>query len=170
MEQSTRPTPEQVGEKFVAVLETWLDAETLHEIAKTNAAEDNPSVCATGSFCDSNMAMLEAMETWMPDYSFDINNDELIDLWNKAWDCGKAIIRTKYLRSICRKDSDCVVNGSYECDLCGVSHGGAACECGGIAYHNDGCPGIEDEDRRVNPSDHVCDDECRSNGCTERFA
>lgn len=69
------------------------------------------------------------------------------------------------------KDEDCVLSpgGDGTCDVCGVYHG-HPCDCGGRGFHKPGCAEMADNDGRLEiHTDHQCGDECRSNGCTERF-
>jgi hypothetical protein len=57
------------------------------------------------------------------------------------------------------KDSDCTIGEDLCCTVCGVSHGAPCYECEQTGFHADDCSQL----------DHCCDDDCRSNGCSERF-
>lgn len=58
---------------------------------------------------------------------------------------GPLVGGVEHCRSQHTTDADCTVGDDLCCTICGVSHGGAACgECGGVAFHRDGCGEIED--------------------------
>lgn len=40
-------------------------------------------------------------------------------------------------------DTDCTLDDTDTCTVCGVTHGDPCPECGGRGYHNEGCSGNE---------------------------
>lgn len=71
--------------KFRAVLTEWLGADKVAEIIRINRAPDtHPNACASGDFCDSNVAMLEAWQAVIPE-EFDFHSDVHSALWDSAW-------------------------------------------------------------------------------------
>lgn len=78
------PTAEAIGDKFAAVLAEWLSPEHLARVRELNRAEQNPGVCHSHDYCDANMAMLEAFESF--GIEVDVQDDEQRALWGRAWD------------------------------------------------------------------------------------
>lgn len=79
--------------KFSTILSSWLSEEEMQEVVKRNQAETDRSVCHSHDFCDANMAMQEAVES----FGLTINADSDADaaLWNAAWDLAKKSNFTK---------------------------------------------------------------------------
>ncbi len=89
------PAVEALSDSFSRILAQWLSGRdqrlpglppgetTLDEVRRRNR-RTYPRGCASGDFCDSNMAMDEA---WTRTFEerLDINNDDQVDLWNDAW-------------------------------------------------------------------------------------
>lgn len=53
---------EAIARRFGAIICEWLGSEKLRQAIEANANESDPLVCHTHSYCDANMAMLEAFE------------------------------------------------------------------------------------------------------------
>jgi len=71
--------------KFREVLTEWLGPDKVSEIIRINRLPDtHPNACASGDFCDSNMAMLEAWEAVIPE-KFDFHSEAHSALWGSAW-------------------------------------------------------------------------------------
>ena len=98
----TRITPEAAAEKFVATLREWLTADEFAEMQRLNTAKTDPNVCHSHDFCDANMAMLDALESFdgvefVAEWEIEeaVTDDERKDaiakqviwetLWNAAW-------------------------------------------------------------------------------------
>lgn len=75
------PTPIQLAYEFCRVLSEWLTPDELSEINRLNADESDPHICHSGDYCDSNQALLDAMEV------FGISGFEqwMIPLCNETW-------------------------------------------------------------------------------------
>lgn len=85
------PTPEAVAAKFDAFLREWLAEGDYQEMLRRNRTpEYGAGACASHDFCDANMAMEEALQ------SFGINADKVGEdtpetaLWNAAWNAWRA--------------------------------------------------------------------------------
>ena len=76
------PTPTELAEAFVAVINEWLTNDELLSIRRRNAVAKE-SVCHSHDFCDANQAMLDAGE------KLGINVLDDIELTNAAWDIAK---------------------------------------------------------------------------------
>lgn len=72
-----------LANKFSMILRSWLSEEEMQEVIKRNKSETNRSVCHSHDFCDANMAMQEALESFGLTVSAD--SDEDAALWNGAW-------------------------------------------------------------------------------------
>lgn len=73
---------EQIGPDFLA------------EAVARNQKETSPGVCHTHDYCDSNMAMVEALgnlgaQVYKPGSTYVLSEEGLV-LWNAAWDLAKA--------------------------------------------------------------------------------
>lgn len=79
------PEPWKLARAFCRVLNEWLTKDQLDEINTLNSHETNPAICHSGSYCDSNQAMIDALETLGMEW--DTDN---IALCNAAWDLAKA--------------------------------------------------------------------------------
>lgn len=90
-------TPEDLAATFTAILRSWLTLRELDDIDATNRRR-NDNTCATHDYCDSNMAMVEAMERhdqpWPTDDDGETPDEEYseahCELWSAAWDLAKA--------------------------------------------------------------------------------
>jgi hypothetical protein len=98
-------TETKVAKEFSRIVTEWLGKETMLKVIREN--QDNVGTmyedcCATGNYCDSNMAMLEAFEfvTGSPFRFLETldgsdtqdalsANEEDCELWNAAWDMAK---------------------------------------------------------------------------------
>jgi hypothetical protein len=75
----------KIADGFRSVLRSWLTETQLLEIDARNALEPGGSqVCHSHDFCDSNMAMLEAVEKVIG-REMNIGDDEDNALFNDAW-------------------------------------------------------------------------------------
>jgi len=84
-------TVELVARKFAAILKTWLSAGEQKLVIERNKGyigTPYEGCCASGDFCDSNMAMDEAFQSF--GVEIDIQDDAQTALWNAAWDMAKA--------------------------------------------------------------------------------
>jgi len=88
MKTETIPTAEQLADKFSAILNGWLNPETLAEVRRRNRNEHNLSICHSHDFCDPNQAMIDALEAF--GIEFDVQSDEQTDLIDSAWNIAKA--------------------------------------------------------------------------------
>lgn len=79
--------PKILANKFSMVLRSWLTDAEMREVIERNKAETTRSVCHSHDFCDANMAMQEAAESF--GLTFDAGSDECAALWNSAWDLAK---------------------------------------------------------------------------------
>ena len=87
-------TPTELARCFSAVLKQWLTGSEISKINASNAASGyDASVCASHDYCDSNMAMLEAVSnaTGIPvdDINIDVSNVRFWELLNDAWAIAK---------------------------------------------------------------------------------
>lgn len=85
---------EQLARVFAGVLKEWLTPAQMWAVVNMNAAHGNdPSICASGDFCDSNMAMDEAFKRMglevLPGDPDEGMLQETVDLWNAAWQLAK---------------------------------------------------------------------------------
>lgn len=79
---------------FTKVLRKWLTRAQMDEVVLRNETSLYDDCCATGDFCDSNMAMEEAFqkafsrdpEVVEPDGA---NHEADCQLWNAGWDIAK---------------------------------------------------------------------------------
>lgn len=81
-------THEQVADKFREIIRDWHTPEQVETIDLRNRFEEDPGVCHSHDFCDANMAMMEAMESFdIPvfDETGHINNDTCL-FWGLSWD------------------------------------------------------------------------------------
>jgi hypothetical protein len=91
------PTSEQVAACFTNVIREWLTPEQIHKVNQRNKADGyTDATCATGDYCDSNMAMDRALtdlgvEIFEPIPNTDDHQmkDSVLDLWHKAWAIAK---------------------------------------------------------------------------------
>lgn len=82
---------ESQAKAFSKVLQEWL-GDDMQTVIDLNSNEDNPNICHSGDYCDSNMAMLAAWVevTGKTDDDYDIQDDANIKVWNAVWDLAKA--------------------------------------------------------------------------------
>lgn len=89
---STITSNEEIAKLFSSILKQWLNAEQLEELVELTKTETDPSICHSGDYCDSNMAMHAAfvqLGIMTEDDSLS-ETQELTDLWNECWDYAKA--------------------------------------------------------------------------------
>jgi hypothetical protein len=80
-----------VATKFDAVLQRWLTPYEYGAMLELNAVREEENTCASGDFCDSNMAMDEAL-TACGVQVFDSKMDfipDAIELFDAAWNYAK---------------------------------------------------------------------------------
>jgi hypothetical protein len=98
-------TETKVAKEFSRIVTEWLGKETMLKVIRENQEHVGTmyeDCCATGNYCDSNMAMLEAFENTLGrefQVSYGINGEENLEtlkahdadceLWNTAWDMAK---------------------------------------------------------------------------------
>lgn len=76
---------ERIAQEFINVLRTHVTDAEWSCILAANSAETDPRVCHSHDFCDANMAMAEAFRRCGLG-EVDLQDDNMIALWNKAWD------------------------------------------------------------------------------------
>lgn len=76
-----------LGYAFADLLAKALTADEFAEACRLNRWESNPAICRSHDFCDANEVMLEAFLSIGLD--FDLQNQEDIVLWNRAWGYAK---------------------------------------------------------------------------------
>lgn len=89
-----RPDPARLAVEFSAVLHKWLGKKKIAQVVSRNALlakQGLMDACASGDFCDSNMAMLEAWctLTGTPQEKVHINSQPVLDVINEAWALAK---------------------------------------------------------------------------------
>lgn len=89
---STITSNEEIAKLFSSILKQWLNAEQLEELVELTKVETDPSICHSGDYCDSNMAMYEAFITLgiMTEDDSMGESEPLTNLWNECWDLAKA--------------------------------------------------------------------------------
>jgi len=97
---------EKIAREFSREITEWLGVETIREVIALNESYKGTKYegcCATGNYCDSNMAMAYAFKQVMGrnlQYSYDEETGEETpelqalheadcELWNSAWDMAK---------------------------------------------------------------------------------
>jgi len=96
---------ETLAREFSKEITEWLGVATMRKVILENESHKGTSYedcCATGNYCDSNMAMNEAFERVLGrEFNFSYLEDgtetpeqlkkheEDTDLWNSAWDMAK---------------------------------------------------------------------------------
>lgn len=78
------PTVEMLANAFSRILRKELTESIINEIIRRNREENNPNVCHTHDFCDSNVIMDDALATL--GVITDIQSDRQQYLWCAAWD------------------------------------------------------------------------------------
>jgi len=83
-------TPTELARCFSAVLRQWLTDSEIANINAANAASGyNASICASHDYCDSNMAMLEAVSNAIgipvDNIDVDVSDVRFCELLNEAW-------------------------------------------------------------------------------------
>jgi hypothetical protein len=86
--------PTDLARCFSAILRQWLTDSEIANINAANAASGyNASTCGSHDYCDSNMAMLEAVSnaTGIPvdDIDVDASDAQFCELLNEAWAIAK---------------------------------------------------------------------------------
>jgi hypothetical protein len=87
MSDKKLPTVKQLANEFSHVIREWLkptQVAKVNEINRGNGYTD--SICATGNYCDSNMAMDKALSNLGVDQAA---KDSVLELWNDAWSLAK---------------------------------------------------------------------------------
>lgn len=79
------PTSEELGPEFCRILSKWLKPEEIREVTRLNTLPEYANCCASHDFCDSNQAMIDAMEIC----GIEFHPDQWIELVNAAWDLAK---------------------------------------------------------------------------------
>lgn len=88
--KSPSVAPETLAREFSAILKTWLTPDEQKQVIERNAGyvgTEYENCCATGDFCDSNMAMDEALQKH--GIECDPQDDAQAALWNEAWAIAK---------------------------------------------------------------------------------
>jgi len=89
--QNLNFTTEQIAKEFSNILKQWLGEESMKEIVALTIRETDPSICHTGDYCDSNMAMHGAMINLgvLTEDDEDFLNETITNLFNDSWDLAK---------------------------------------------------------------------------------
>jgi hypothetical protein len=84
-------TTEQVAKEFSKVLKVWLSAKEMAVIVERTKKETDPTICHTGDYCDSNIAMLAAMVNLgvLADDDETDFDEPFMKLFNNSWDFAK---------------------------------------------------------------------------------
>lgn len=79
----------ELARQFSAILHQWLTPEDFKQINAANLVEvvNGTSICHTHDFCDPNQAMIDALQKF--GVEIDIQNEEQVELINKAWKIAK---------------------------------------------------------------------------------
>jgi hypothetical protein len=77
--------PVDLAVAFCEVLNKWLTPDEIREVNRLNATSEYTNCCATHNYCDSNQAMLDALEEFGIE-GFDANDEKLTALINEAWE------------------------------------------------------------------------------------
>jgi len=89
------------------VLRAWLKPWQWKEMRKRNAEEPSPLVCHSHDFCDANMAMEAAWESFdLP--SINADDQAQADLWNAAWNIAAVDYLGRPGKDKCRDVSETV--------------------------------------------------------------
>jgi hypothetical protein len=84
------PTAKQVADKFDKILRNEIGEDNYREcVAKNKTPAYQNGCCASHDYCDSNMVMLEALQS----LGADPDSNEGNTLWNRAWDKWRAMTR-----------------------------------------------------------------------------
>lgn len=89
----------KLAAEFARVLHTWLTPAEMEAVVAQNEASElaarakgeKSQTCATGNYCDSNMAMDEAMENLKMPRDCDPDEAGWGADWNAAWDFAKTM-------------------------------------------------------------------------------
>lgn len=93
------PKPAEVAKKFSTILREWLTPKQidhvncqniLREILAERLEGKTDNICHSHDYCDANMAMLEAMQSFGFDCDEIIHDEQKTALWNEAWNIAKA--------------------------------------------------------------------------------
>lgn len=84
---------EQLSTAFVAQLREVLTAGDFIYMQQRNAVEVNTNICHSHDFCDANVVMEHAWSSVIG-FKLDLNCDEHIAIWDKAWSDAAPVIRT----------------------------------------------------------------------------
>ena len=82
------PDAKTLAADFKAVLKEWLRPFYLRVIDIRNKAETNPGICHSHDFCDSNQAMINALQKH--GIEFNGQDEAQHELINEAWRIAKA--------------------------------------------------------------------------------
>jgi hypothetical protein len=87
------PKVSSLGNKFIEIIQSWLTDDELAQVDTINESGQSDNSCATHEFCDSNMAMLAAWQSFDPSFMGDGDEREIphmspdeVDTWNEAWE------------------------------------------------------------------------------------
>ncbi len=94
--QELRSLPDvaALAKEFCRILSETLSAEQVAQVLMRNAEEANPSICHSHDFCDANMVMQAALDSFGVDPMSSgedgkAMSDEIAVLWADAWDMAK---------------------------------------------------------------------------------
>jgi len=82
--ETTLPAADALANKFLKLLRKDIGLRNYKEVCARNAAEPHKGICHSHDFCDANMVMLAAVQSFCD--TFDVpETDAHYDLWNAAW-------------------------------------------------------------------------------------
>lgn len=84
----TAVSPLKLANVFSSILRGMLTQEEFDKVRELNKTKEYSESCASHNFCDSNIAMIEALEAL--DIPFDTENEAQSELINEAWDLARA--------------------------------------------------------------------------------
>jgi len=94
------PTKEKLAAAFIAQLREDLSAEEFAEMVQKQKAEPIEGMCYYHDYCDANMSMSAAFESFgigPLEYGYTEEggmSQEVCGLWNSAWDRAKEMIES----------------------------------------------------------------------------
>lgn len=86
---NTESNVKKLSDTFVQLLKENMSAAEFEKIKKLNNAETDKRLCHSHDFTDANAVMLSAFEKCFAEIEFNFDNENHIDLFNKAWSLAK---------------------------------------------------------------------------------
>lgn len=86
---NTKINIDRLSETFVKLLKENMSAAEFEKMQELNKAETDKRICHSHDFTDANAVMLSAFEKCFAEIEFNFDNENHIDLFNKAWSLAK---------------------------------------------------------------------------------